>query len=182
MYEKLNIHIDTSRLRHALEKTDLWDKYPFRRLGNSPHREMVDIWIRFNNIQSYLRTGDLTTICDEHESIWYESEIADLVKPIADQLMQFVDGKELGGILITKLPANKQIYPHIDTGWHAEYYDKYYVCVKDSGSRFIFDCGEFQPKENEVWKFENNVTHSIVNGNGERISLIICIKEKTNAI
>lgn len=178
MFQKLNLSIDTEPLRNALATTNLWDKYPFRRLGDSPHREMVDIWVRFNDIQKYLRVGSFKGLIDEHESVWYESDIAELVKPIANQLMQYVDGKKLGGILITKLPPNKKIYPHIDTGWHAEYYDKYYVCIKDSGSRFIFEDNEFQPKENEIWKFENNVTHSIINADGERIAMIICIKGK----
>ena len=178
MYQKLDITIDTTALKNALEKTDLWDKYPFRRLRNSPHKEMVDIYVRFMNLQPYLRTGDSSLLGKPHKSIWYESEIATLVKPIAKKIMDHVNGKQLGGILITKLPPNKQIYPHRDYGWHAEYYDKYYVCIKDGGSRFIFEDGEINPTENDVWKFNNQQTHSVVNANKERFAMIVCIKGK----
>lgn len=175
-YNCLAIEIDIDPLKAALEKTNLWDKYPLRRLQNSPHREMKDIWVRYNNIQPFLKSGDFSTVNDEHDSIWYETELKKLVKPIANEIMHHVQGERLGGILITKLPPNKQIYPHKDSGWHATYYDKYYVCVKDQGSRFLFVDGTIEPKEGQVWWFDNSKMHSVKNTDQERIAMIICIK------
>ena len=175
-FAKLAIKVDVEPLKQVLDKTSLWDKFPFRRLNDSPHREMVDIWARYNDIQPYLKSGDLTHFNDEHDSVWYRSEITPYVKKIAYQIMSHVNGERLGGILITKLPPNGQIYPHADSGWHARFYDKFYVCVKDQGSKFIFDSGEIKPKEGEVYWFDNSRTHAVKNTNAERIAMIVCIK------
>ena len=173
---QLNLNIDVEPLKKALETTKLWDKHPFRRLENSPHREMVDIWARFNDIQPYLKGKDFKTLTDEHDSVWYYSELTPVIKPIAYQIMAHVQGERLGGILITKLPPNGKIYPHADDGWHAKYYQKYYVCIKDAGSKFVFNNGEIKPKEGEVWWFDNSRTHSVINTDKERIAMIVCIK------
>jgi hypothetical protein len=113
---------------------------------------------------------------DEHDSVWYESEITPLVKDISHKLMAHIHGERLGGILITKLPPYGLIYPHSDSGWHANFYDKYYICIKDSGSRFVFENGEIHPQEGEVYWFDNSYTHSVINGPKERLSMIICAK------
>lgn len=173
-FSKLDLNVDTEPLKKALEKSDLWDQYPFRRRG--PHEEMVDIWIRYNDIQPFLRSGDLSKFADEHDSIWYRSNLVPLVKPIAHKIMNHVQGERLGGILITKLPPKGKIKSHIDDGWHAKYYDKYYVCVKDNGSQFQFDAGNIKPKEGEIYWFDNSKPHGVQNGDHERMAMIICIK------
>ena len=168
--------VDIKPLKKALEKTDQWDKYPFRRLGNSPHKEMVDIWARYNDIQPYLKTGDLSGLNDPHDSVWYRSQLTELIKPIAYKIMAKVGGERLGGILITKLQPYGKITTHTDDGWHAKYYDKYYVCIKDGGSKFIFESGYIRPKEGQVWWFDNSRPHGVENTNQERIAMIVCIK------
>ena len=175
-FYRLNLKADVEPLKTALETTTLWDKHPFRRLGDSPHREMVDIWARFNDLQPYLNGKDFRGINDEHDSIWYYSELTPLVKEIAYKIMAYVNGERLGGILITKLPPNGQIYPHSDHSWHAHYYQKYYVCIKDAGSKFIFNNGEIKPQEGDIWWFDNSKTHSVINTDKERIAMIVCIK------
>ena len=131
-FAKLDLTVDVEPLKQFLSDDSLWGKYPFRKRG--PHSEMTDIWVRYNNIQPYLRSGDLTHINDEHDSIWYDTPVVSFVKPIAHKIMSHVQGERLGGILITKLPPNGKIASHVDNGWHAAYYEKYYVCVKDGGS------------------------------------------------
>jgi len=173
-FARLNLKVDVEPLKAALETTDLWNQIPFRK--RAEHKEMVDIWVRFNDIQPFLRKGDLTGLCDEHDSIWYRSPLVPLVKPIAHQIMAHVQGERLGGILITKLPPNGKIDWHSDGYWHAEYYEKYYVCVKDSGSRFRFVDGDIEPEEGDVWWFKNSKPHAVENQAGERIAMIVCIK------
>lgn len=173
-FAKLDLTIDVEPLKAMLEVSNLWNKYPFRKSG--PHIEMTDIWVRYNDIQPYLKSGDLTHINDEHDSVWYRSPITSLVKDIANKIMFHVQGERLGGILITKLPPNGRIKEHIDGGWHAGYYDKYYVCVKDSGSKFIFESGNIEPNEGEVFWFDNSKKHAVQNANQERMAMIICIK------
>ncbi len=173
-FAKLDLKIDVEPLKAVLEYTDLWNKYPFRKRG--PHVEMTDIWVRYNDIQPYLKSGDLTHINDEHDSVWYPSSIVPLVKEIANKIMYHVQGERLGGILITKLPPNGQIKKHVDGGWHAAYYDKYYVCVKDYGSKFVFETGKIEPNEGEIYWFDNSRLHGVENTDKERIAMIICIK------
>jgi hypothetical protein len=92
--------------------------------------------------------------------------------------MSMVNGERLGGVLITRLPPGGEITAHTDGGWHAEYYNKYYVPIKNlAGSIFGFIDGVIDPNIGEVWKFDNSVPHWVKNNSSEeRIAMIICIK------
>ena len=84
----------------------------------SPHRESTDIWFRFNDVAPFERgEKDFSTFCDEHESVWYDvAHKVPIIKDMAAEVMNEVGGTELGGVLLTKLPAGKRIYPHVDSG------------------------------------------------------------------
>lgn len=145
---------------------------------------MTDIWVRYNDIRKY--TPDPKDFCnykssfnDEHDSVWYPSYYAlPEVKPLLFGLMGLVDGERLGGVLITKLEPGGKIYPHIDGGWHAKYYEKFYVAVKaPKGSFFGFNDGEIRCENGDVYWFDNSVTHWVENPtNEERITMIVCIR------
>jgi len=92
--------------------------------------------------------------------------------------MAMVRGERLGGVLITRLPPGGKIYPHADAGWHAAYYDKYFVPVQNkAGATFGFIDGDINPSIGDVWKFNNSVPHWVNNDSDEdRIAMIICIK------
>ena len=142
----------------------------------SPHSQMEDIWLRYGDITGMIESGDYSGIADEHDSIW----LKDLPesKKICLKVMAIVGGERLGGVLITRLPSGGEITPHTDSGWHAEYYDKYYVPIKnEAGSVFGFIDGVIDPTIGEVWKFDNSVPHWVTNNSSsERIAMIICIK------
>lgn len=177
-YNKLDIHFDVDYLKSYLSTCGLWDKYDLRRQKGSPHVEMVDIWVRFNDPRPHIESGDLAKIVDEHESVWLE--YIPEVKGMCAQLMTFLDGERLGGVLITKLPAGGKIYPHVDAGWHAEYYDKYFVPIQnETGAKFCFDDGEINPNEGDVYAFRNDKSHWVENNSKiDRIAMIICIKQR----
>ena len=60
-------------------------------------------------------------------------------------------------------PYNK-ILPHTDSGWHAEYYDKYYIPIQnEKGSVFCFDSGSIDPERGDVWAFNNSYSHWVEN-------------------
>ena len=94
------------------------------------------------------------------------------------ELMTIVSGERLGGVLITKIPPGGEIKPHVDAGWHAEYYEKYYVPIKnEKGAKFHFEDAVLEPKQGEVWNFDNSKLHWVTNGSAEdRIAMIICIR------
>lgn len=142
----------------------------------SPHSGMEDIWVRYNAIENFGPSFN-----DEHDSIWYPA-YNDLpaLRPIIFGLMSQVQGERLGGVLITKLPPGGEILPHIDRGWHAEYYDKYFIPVQnDAGAIFGFEDGVIEPSSGEIYWFSNKNLHWVKNDSKrDRISLIVCIKSK----
>lgn len=173
--------IDVVPLQLALARQpELFDRYTERRTApGSPHSQMTDIWVRYNDRREADASGDFSKLSDRHESVWYpDSARLPEVMPIVFSLMAHVRGEQLGGILITKLPAGGVIEPHTDSGWHAKNYDKFYVPIQTPpGCRFTFPDGAISAKDGEVWWFRNDVTHEVYNpGPGDRIGMVVCIK------
>ena len=180
-HKRLDLSVDVASLRAALlEKSGLFGVYPYRKMApGSPHAEMDDIWVRYNDINPFLAAGSMEGFGDEHDSVWYPVyyELPE-VKDIIFDVMSAVRGERLGGVLITRLPPGGKIEPHRDGGWHAEYYDKYYVPIQnDVGAIFGFEDGVIDPEEGEVYWFNNSELHWVENNtNDDRIAMIICIK------
>lgn len=180
-HKNIELKVNVEPLRLALQKkAHLFGQYPMRaEAPDSPHAEMKDIWVRYNDIKPYLESGDFSTFADEHDSVWYDAyyELPEMRKPIFD-VMAAVDGERLGGILITKLPPGGKIAPHTDSGWHAGYYDKYFVPIQNAeGAIFGFNDGVIEPEEGEVFWFDNSNLHWVDNDSDiDRIAMIVCIK------
>jgi hypothetical protein len=167
--------------KELLNHYEEFDRINLRRLGNSPHKEMTDIWVRYNAIENYNSDilNSTSNFNDEHDSVWYPVvEKIPSVKKVVFDLMAAVDGERLGGIFITKLPAGGQIAKHTDSSWHAEYYDKFYVPVLNKkGSMFCFDDGNINPDLGDAWWFDNSKTHWVENNtDSDRIAMIVCIR------
>jgi hypothetical protein len=159
---------------------DLFGLYDFRGAAyGSPHTQMRDIWVRYKDVRPHLEAGDMTGFCDEHEPMWYPVSFKmPEVFPVVTELMERVQAKRLGGVLITRVPPGGRIDPHVDHGWHAEYYDKYYVPIlNNSGATFNFPDGAIAPKDGEVYWFRNDVPHWVINDSQtDRIAMIVCIE------
>lgn len=171
--------IDVAPLRAQLEAhPELWDENPLRRTyPNSPHREMVDIWVR-----ARAQTGDvLASYSEPHESVWWPAtEHIPAIVTMTQDLIARLAVDRLGGILVTKVPAGKRIYPHCDRGfWHAEFHNrKVYVCVQGN-DQCVTWCEDERVtmKTGEVWLFNNLVTHGLDNdGATDRISAIFAMR------
>jgi len=172
-FEKIPLVVNVEDLKTYLEShPESFDDYPDRLSG--PHAEVSDIWVRYNNAKN--RGPGFN---DPHFPVWYpiSAKLPDVFK-IAFELMGFVNGEHLGGILITKLPPGGRVGVHTDSGWHAEFYDKFYIPVKNKpGSKFCFPDGDIDPQEGEVYQFDNSIPHSVENNTDEdRIAMIICIR------
>jgi len=182
-HRKIDLTVNIEPLKKALNKhADLFGEYPQRgESETSPHHEMTDIWVRYNNIKPFLASGDFSGFSDEHDSIWYDcvKQIPEVFEPVF-KVMTAVDGERLGGVLITKLPPGGEIKPHYDNGWHAAYYDKYYIPIQNKkGASFYFHDGVIEPQEGEVYWFDNSNFHWVKNEtNIERIAMIVCIKTR----
>lgn len=186
-FRKLDLTVDVNSLQHELkQKPYLFDQYTQRREApNSPHKEMTDIWVRYKDVKPHLESGDFSTFADEHDSIWYPAyyELPEIKKIVFD-VMAMVDGERLGGILITKLPPGGRIQPHTDAGWHAGYYDKYYVPIENyKGAIFGFTSGNIDPELGDVYWFDNSNLHWVHNDTKhDRIAMIICIRSNDTCL
>jgi hypothetical protein len=164
--------------KELIANYDEFDKINLRRLGNSPHKEMTDIWARYNSLDNY-DENNAGTFNAEHDSVWYPVvDKIPSVKTVIFDLMRLVDGERLGGVLITKLPAGGHIARHTDAGWHASYYDKFYIPILNSkGAIFGFDDGDIKPELGQAWWFDNSNPHWVDNkSNTDRIAMIVCIR------
>lgn len=184
-FEKLPFCYNVTAMREALTAhPELWDAEPSRREPpGSPHREMTDIWLRYNDITPFHARGDYAGFNDEHIPVWYpawtqHADIRAAFAPIIFHLMAAVQGEMLGGILITRIPAGKRIYAHTDAGWHVDYYDKFYVSIESStGAIFWCEDESINPTPGDVYRFDNRNVHGVENNStGDRITLIICIR------
>jgi hypothetical protein len=177
-FNKIYSGLSINSLQKEIRENDhLFGEFNARKNAGPVHEEMTDIWVRYGDINGMIESGDYSKIASEHDSIWLQ----DLpeCKKICFQVMSLVDGERLGGVLITKLPIGGRIKPHKDSGWHADYYDKYYVPIEnEKGSVFGFDDGVIDPEIGDVWAFDNSYNHWVENNtNKERVALIICIKQ-----
>lgn len=184
---KVATGLDVAPLRAALQaKPHLFDAFTRRADSDgSPHYQAKDIWLRYNDNEVFEEVDDYTDFNDEHDSVWYPAafELPE-VMPIVFSLMRLVNGERLGGVLLTKLPPGGRIEPHIDPGWHAGYYHKFYVPILNAkGSLFRFEDGDIDPDDGDAWFFNNQVTHWVENNtDSERISLIVCIKTHSQSM
>lgn len=169
---KLNSGLPVAAMRQALlDHPELWNANPGRTESEaSPHYGLDDIWVRFAPPGYGADTP--------HRSVWYPAAdslpIADLVFP----LMSLCEGEELGGILITRIPAGKTCKPHVDPGWHAKHYEKFAIQIEaDPGQAFCFDGEQLVTEPGDLFWFNNAHSHWVTNPTEhDRITLIICIK------
>lgn len=171
---------DVAPLIRQLEANpQLWNEYKLRTdRYNTPHTAVSDIWVRFNAWENY--SGDAFAFTMEpHASEWYPC-IAKIPAAwsLARKVMRLVGGKELGGVLITRIPPHGEVKPHIDSGWHASVHSKFIVQIKGNQHQgFVVDGHELRANPGDVYAFDNSLSHHVFNDSDEeRISLIICVK------
>lgn len=154
---------------------NVWNRLRMRtEHPQSPHRELSDIWVRYNDFANY--NGDMERFNGPHESVWY---------PVADELseakrlsLELAGNAELGAVLITKIPAGKQCYPHIDQGWHAQYYEKHAIQIRGHKDQsFHVENESLVTLTGDEFFFNNSRPHWVINdSNEDRITMIVCIR------
>lgn len=164
----------TAMLTELMGAKHLFAEHPERTMNpSSPHYGTKDIWVRYSDTLPAPRD-------EPHVSVWYPG--ADLLPVCVDacgKLFAHVGGKELGGVLITAVPPGGRIKPHIDRGWHAEYYDKYAIqLLAHRDSYFGYDDGEFHTQSGDIFTFKNDVLHWVENPTDLiRMTLIVCLRK-----
>lgn len=184
-FQKLGEGLDVKPLLHSVQRqSELWNTERLRTTHeHTPHAEVDDILVRFQDLEKFRATQDAALVLDEHESIWWPAayklpEVRALIFP----LMHIVQAERLGRVLITRLAPGKQIYPHPDSGAHAAYYERYHIPLQSfPGS--LFHCGAEPGTETvhmtpgSCWWVNNAIVHSVVNNSADdRIHLIIDLR------
>lgn len=168
---------DVQLLQEQLKRVS-WNEIRLRtEHPQSPHREVSDIWIRYNPISNF--HGDMQKFNDEHTAQWYPiAEHLSEAVHIANLLMTEMQGVALGAVLITRIPAWKQVYPHVDGGWHAKHFEKFAVQVQSNPRQaFCFNAERLITQPGDLYWFDNAHSHWVTNDSDEnRITLIVCIR------
>ena len=169
--QRLLSGIDVAPLNWALQSNpQFWDQNRMRtESASSPHRDASDIYVRY---------AANPRAQGAHESVWYPCADVLGVKPLVYDVMRFVEGDRLGGVLITRIPAGKEVFPHVDSGWHADTYRKFCVQVQSApGQKFIVEDETLEPKPGDLYEFRNEYSHYVTNPTDSiRVSLIVCIQ------
>lgn len=168
----------------ALEELDnhpeLWNEYEWRtENARSPHREADDIWLRYNALENF-DPEHPQAFNNEHKSVWYPSaEKLPAIRYIVETVAHDLQAHTIGGVLITRVPAGKQIYWHQDGGWHAGYYRKFLVVLRGNHEQsFEFENEQMFSEPGDCFEFQNEYPHRVLNPTDkERISLIICLRD-----
>lgn len=176
---KMSEGIDVLPIKLALQiHPELWNSHNERKeFAESSHKETSDIWIRYNHPDN-LRQG-YEKFTSEHDAVWYPAYQKLPLRKIIYSLMARCMAVRLGGVLITKIPPGGKVLPHIDKGWHPEYYNvKLYVPIQTNEQVVNYVENEsVLMKEGECWYFDNTKMHWVENdGKDDRITLIICLR------
>jgi hypothetical protein len=159
---------------------DLWNRQRSRTSApKGPHREADDIWIRFNAWENF-NPAEPRTFTDEHESVWYpEADKTPLLKAAVEGAAYVLAAGQIGGVLVTRVPAGKQIYWHTDSGWHAKAHRKFLVLLRGNREQsFEFENEQLYAEPGDCFEFLNEYPHRVLNPSAEeRISLIICLRD-----
>ena len=171
--------IDISAIAMALHlQPELWNQQHQRKsFEGSAHKATSDIWLRYNDLKNL--GDDYHAFTQQHESVWYPAASALPVKPLIHHLASRMLATRIGGCLITKIAPGGKVLPHIDKGWHPEYYNcKLYVPIKANPK-----CANRVEDEwvvmsaGDCWYFDNTKEHEVTNdGDDDRMTLIISLK------
>jgi quercetin dioxygenase-like cupin family protein len=184
--QKLPFTLPVDELNRQLaEQPELWNLFDLRtRSADSPHREVDDIWLRYRSWDEF-DPGNPHAFANEHRSVFYAAYYKlPAMEWLLAQLVERLGEFELGGILITRIPPGKQVYPHSDAGsWHADYYDLKVLVLLSSapGQQFCFENDEAHEGDaGDVFVFDNRPVHWVVNSSDtDRVSLIFAIRRKS---
>lgn len=170
-------------LGQVLAQPELWNRNPCRLSRHGPHHETEDMFLRFRDETPFRESGNWMRFCDPHLASWNETiDHLPAARTLVFECMAAVQGEVLGGVFLYKVRPGKQIYPHIDSGWHPDFYDKLNVCLSSNpDARFYYDESEpMVQAPGDVHWFRNDVMHGVVNaGTTDHIILTVCLRADT---
>jgi Aspartyl/Asparaginyl beta-hydroxylase len=188
-FQRIFEGITIAPLLNALyRKPGLWKADDFlRKFPQGPFGETDTIYLRFQDkvnvgddeekLRAY--TENRLAGHDLHECPW-RPEINELpeARTHINALMSGMGATRLGRCMINRITPGGRIFPHADSPWHADYWDRYHLVLQSEPGN-IFRCGDEQVhmRPGELWWFENAVEHEVTNNSAnDRIHMIIDLR------
>lgn len=159
-------------VRPALEELgqhpELWELIQLRQLyAGSAHVDTETIVLRGPN--------SAENLFDNLDCMYY-APIQQLRESIAlvRHVREFLKAREAGRIMLVRLNRDGWIRPHVDEGAYARYYARFHL-VLDSNPDCRFACGDEKTvmAPGELWWFNHQKTHSVINNGAARTHLIM---------
>ena len=164
-FKRIAHGLDVEPLLKLLDaKPELWKEITARqKLTKSPHKDTECIYVRGAlKMSTYYVIWDIGAYdypCMEY----LKTALIPLMRPILDALQV----KELGRVLIVNLKSTSQVQRHIDQGTYADHYERFHIVLRSNQHCFLTSGNWVLNLEvGEVWWFNNKVLHSAEN-NGE---------------
>jgi hypothetical protein len=174
-FQKIAEGVDVIPLLNALAvHDDLWNENTLRTTHpDSPHKEVDDIWVWFNDPSDPAAVVDDLTVIPYRA--WYEIP---QVRSYVFDIMRRVEGVRLGRVLITRLAPGKCIPEHVDEGAPATYYTRYQLALQSLPGALFESGGEvINFRMGELWMVNNRAPHKVTNNSADdRIVLIVDIR------
>lgn len=191
----------TGLMLELARQPGLWNQHTLRTTHpGSPHTQVDDIWLRFQDLGPYQESIalakarmeespelglaeayqglDVSKLLNDQESVNYPAMAAlPAARDLIFNLMAGTKGERLGRCLVTRMRPGAKILPHVDGGVHAQYYDRYHFALQVLPG-VVFRCGEeVAPMvTGESWWFDNGLEHEVVNNSmDDRLTLIVDI-------
>ena len=157
-------------------RSHLWNQNTLRtKHPGTAHSQVDDIWLRFNQVSE----GDEFKVIDDMEAINYPAwwELTEC-RNLCFWLMARMHGERLGRAMVTRLKPGAVITPHVDMGAPATYYDRFHVVLQGApGSLFRAGDETVTMRTGQVWWFDNQVEHEVVNNSvDDRIHIVVDIR------
>lgn len=172
---KIFEQMDVVPLLHALaSRPALWNENRLRTtFPGSPHAQTDDIWLFFNHVPD-----DMSVVADDISVIPYAWDRLPEAHDLVFNLMRRVRGRQVGRVLITRLPPGKTIPEHVDQGAPAEYFDRYQIALQcRPGCQFNIADESVNFSMGDCWWIDNRSPHSVINNSDDdRIALIVDIR------
>ena len=173
---------DVTPILAELDAVSEWGQHAERKeRDGTAHGDMTDLWLRYFPRETFKEPADFNR---PGQCVFYPVwDQLPAVHRVVWGLMASQRSVELGGILVTRLPAGGRILRHSDRGaWHAERYNCKCYVVLEANARCVVECdGDEQVfRPGEIFEFDNLRPHSMTNeGTTQRTTLIITMRVET---
>jgi hypothetical protein len=147
---------------------ELWELAPLRELNaDSAHLDTETIVLRGPSTRQ--------NVADNLDCMHY-APIQQLRASFAlvRHVREFLKAREAGRLMLVRLRPDGWVRPHVNEGAYARYFARFHL-VLESNPACRFACGNEKAymAPGELWWFNHQITHSVINNGAARTHLIM---------